>query len=248
MIREALALIQETTRKADAAEFVDIPGDGRSCYVQLGGQITQFTVDPPCRHHLVHTLDDLIAAAELAAGDAPLTIWHGLSEVVLILDDRDRRDRVTLKLQFSRAYQTLHALDTEPRPLDQKTFVRTLRFDLGVDKADVAPWRRLEWKSTGSAVGEVEKGRDRMGRDIAAEAQGIQELPDSLLVQIPVYDQKGCRDAYPIRCDIEIDAPAQRIIFRPVPGEMQVLMDMAQASIHEALQSVENAKVFFGSP
>jgi hypothetical protein len=157
---------------------------------------------------------------------------------------------VVFHLTFSAPFQILRTLDEDPRPMDQRAFVRLLRHDLGMAQPTVNAFRRLDWKTAVEATGEVVHGRDRMGREINAQVIQAAELPEDLMVSVPVYREAGERQPVSLRCDVEIDAARQTLQLSPIPGEIENAIDDAQRSIRERLGDVGPAvkAVYYGRP
>lgn len=250
LTKEAILQIQETAQLAQVATVLDIQGDGRTQYVQIGGDIKEIIVPPTPRHHVVQSLDDLIRYCENAKSETKV-IWHGATQVVLVLDDTDRRDVVVFPLMISERFHTLCHLGQNKPFLKQPQFVRLLRIDLDLDNTKVvSQFRGLDWSQAGGATGEVVHGQDRMGKTIMAKVEGVDQLPDELTVELPVYKNCGERDLYRVRCAIEIDTQNTSLGLFPVADEIERITDLAQASIHTRLESLVNEKVavYYGTP
>src|SRR5688572_16109107 len=127
MIRDALDFLSKQAQESEAATLLTIPGDGRKAYVDQKGTVSVYDVSPPLRKHAVNSFDDMIAAAD-KWNNSPV-VWINGSEIVLIPDDADRRDRVTLTLNKSAAFAKLIELQSKP-VLEQQDLIRVLRIDL----------------------------------------------------------------------------------------------------------------------
>lgn len=249
LTKEALQLLISTGQAAQRPERIDVE-DPRRIYYTVQGTPQPFDVPAPVRDSRLNSLADLIEACQELSGSTHAVVWHAPRGVVVILDDDDRRDRLTFSLTFSEPFVRLSELAETPEALDQRGFVRLLRRDLGVDAPTVAPFRRLEWSTVKAAIGETAPGRDRLGRDIQAKVAGAAELPEDLLVTVPVYRECGERGEYAVRCAIDIEPLEERIYFRPLPGEIDTAIDLAQASIHDRLEAGlgTDVPVFYGTP
>lgn len=248
--KEALQLLLATGQQAQAPQVLEGIDDPRTQHFALAGQTVAFDVPPPLRRAQVYSLADLIEVAHSPIASRPV-MWHGDSAVVLVLDDDDRRDRVTLLLTHPRPWQILAGLEQEPRWLDQRSFVKLLRFELGVPAGTVAPFRRMEWSTTKAAQGEVQPGRDRLGRQINAEVAGAGELPEELVISTSIYDQLGERSPASVRVAIDIDTAGERLSLSPLPGEIQAAIDDHQMGIQDRLKAelgVPACPVYYGTP
>ena len=253
MIREALEFLRERFEAAGGVRDLGPTEDDRNRRYQVGGQIQTVDIPPNPRNHLVYCLDDLISFVEHHAdpeGHITPAIWHHTDRVVAILDDDDRRERCGFPLEFSEPFQRLRELDVGAHKFRQREFVRFLDLILGVEKALVARFRRLDWRTQIAATGEVAPGRDRLGKEVNATVAGTAELPDDLLVNVPVYREKGETDPRVVRCRIETYPTDEVLTLRPVPGEIDAALDAAQMSIRQHLVEAlgPDARIYYGSP
>lgn len=253
---ETVQLIQQTACDAQQARALpELSGDGRKAFVQQGDQIKEFALPAPRRQHRVHSLVDLIPYARRPDNPAPV-VWHGADRARLLIDDSDRRDAVDFPLTRSKRFETLRVQADSKPAFDQPRFIRLLRIELGLDNLKiVAQFRRLDWSAGAQGVSEVQHGMDKMGKSILAKVQGIDELPDQLDVSVPVYQQSGERTEYVVRCAIEIDTQNQRFQLVPLPDELERVLDLAQAAIHQRLTASLSAAdgqnaipVYYGEP
>jgi hypothetical protein len=249
-------LIQQTSREAQSATLLpELSAGGRKAFYQHGTEIKEFTVPPSARNHTVHSLVDLILYARRPDNQAPV-VWHDNTGVVLLVDDADRRERVTFPLTWSERLVTLQNLAAKKPCFDQAAFVRLLRIELGLDNvAVVAQFRKLEWSAGNEGSGDVQHGMNRLAKSVVAKVQGIGDLPDELNVPVPVYQQMGEQKEYLVKCAVEIDTCNQRLQLLPLPDTLERVVDLAQASIHErlvaALGEIENKPaipVYYGRP
>jgi len=248
---ETLELIQQTAQKAQEAQVLDIPGDGRMARVKIGSEVKEYYVQPKPRSHQVNSLQDLIHYVDgldtEKEGVKPV-VWYSHDAVVLVIDDEDRRDTVTFRLKESDAFAQLRMLDSQKPALDQRSFIRLLRTRLGVDAGTVAQFRKLTWQNGSRTAAEVSRGGDRMGREINAQVDGIGDLPEELSIGVPVYDQQGERETYWIRCLLDYDTVGQKIEMVPAPAAIAQLIDEAQASICRRLTEALEIPVYYGKP
>ena len=238
MLREALELIQTTAREAHHATLLpELSAGGRKAFYQHGTEIKEFDVPLTARSHVVHSLIDLILYARRPDNVAPV-VWHDNAGVVLLIDDADRRERVTFPLTWSDRLVTLKSLAAKKPCFDQAAFVRLLRIELGLDNvAVVSQFRKLEWSADNEGSGDIQHGMNRLAKSVVAKVQGIGDLPDQLDIPVPVYQQAGEQTEYLVRCAVEIDICNQRLQLVPLPDALERAIDIAQASIHSRLSN-----------
>lgn len=253
---ETLELVQRTAQTAQEARVLsELDGDGRRRFVQHGDTITEYVITPTVRKHYVHSLIDLILFARRPDNKAPI-VWHDSDGVTLLIDDADRRDSVFFPLTASKRFEVLRTLAKNKPAFNQSQFVRLLRVELGLDNLKiVSKFRKLDWSMSNDGSGDIQHGNNKVGKSVLAKVQGIDELPEELAVEVPVYQQTGERQAYVVKCAVEIDTVNQQFQLIPMPDELERVIDLAQASIHDrlvaALGEVDGQKaipVYYGKP
>jgi hypothetical protein len=107
----------------------------------------------------------------------------------------------------------------------------------------------MDFHAVSAVSGEVTRGRDRMGRDVTAQAVGADQLPESIPVAVPIYDVAGERQTYTLHCRIDLDAASQRITLLPDPMQMHEVAEHHLSTVANRLVEGlgDAAGVFFGS-
>lgn len=256
---EALQLIQKTAQEARSVEILPIE-DPRVCHVRVnsadGATLQTIWRQPPLRCHRPHSIAAVcdFVASWITHGEGKPAIWHDRCQVAVLLDDADRRDTVIMPLGTSQHLAALHKIDGQP--LSQRDFCRRLKLELGVPETWIGQFRRLDWSSGRNATTTHARGQDRLGAEIRAEVNGIDKLPETLELSIPLYEADGANTPWPIACNIEFDPDpnAQTITLAARPGAIAAAHDRAQADIAEmlaaqlALVSDKIVGIFYGSP
>lgn len=250
MLKEALELLNQNNHKSLEARLVKIPGDGRKAYIDQAGKITHFDVTPDVRGHTVDSVEDLIAAA--SRWNTKPVIWISGESVILIADDDDRRDRVTLPLHKSHQFATLVKLTQSPK-LAQDQILRLLRIDLpgAAGAAElVAAVRKIKWRTGASGESTITHGSESLGKSIEAEVTGAGNIPDSLTATCPVYRNPGEREyTVTVLLDLEIIAHEQKFRLCPLPDELERVTEAALAGIRDRIEGeLNDAAIFYGTP
>lgn len=250
MLKEALDFLRDRFTVAAGAKLLNVPGDGRIAYVDQGGTLHQIAVTPPLRGHTVNSVDDLIAAA--AKWNASPVVWINGQNIVLVTDDGDRRDRVTLPLVKSAAFSRLTALAKDPE-LDQAELIRTLRVDLQgtIRRAELlAAVRHIKFRASSSGQSIVQHGNESMGKTIEAEVTGAGDIPETVVVECAVFSNPDEREkSFTVGCDLEIVPADSTFRFQPIPDELERVIDAALHGIRdEIVAELGDVSVFFGSP
>lgn len=256
MIKEALDYVFSRASEVAAAKSEDrkakivaLPGDGRTVTIDRNGELEDYAVPPALRNHIVSSADDLIAAAQFWK-DASRVIWIDGASLVLIIDDTDRRERVTLPLVESAVFKAVKACKAA---LSQPELIRLLRVEFrNATKAGetLAAVRRLKFRKSATGHGDIQHGNESMGQLVENEVTGADAIPESLIVNTNIYSNPGEDEKlFGIGMDLEIDAAAQKFILRPMPDEIERVTAAALQAIRERIEEhLEGVAVFYGKP
>lgn len=258
---ETLRELQSKAVAAARGEIVTIPGNAREAFFVHNGTATPIGLPPALRQHEVCELDELCRYVKdriATPGDDPksIVVWHGRDEVVVILDDADRRDRVTLGLAKTNAWEWVEACDhTRPR-LDAKEFLTLLKTTLDecVDPAALHDWQvalrnvRLTRKVASEQT--TERGLEKLGREIQNECAGADAVPQVLMVSAAVYRNCGEVDVVAdVTFDVSIDFDAGKFVLNPIGDRIANAVDACQHGIGEYVREKTGLQsVFHGTP
>lgn len=250
MQKDALELISRLACTAAEAKLVSVPGDGRTAYVAQNGTLTTFHVAPPPRQHHVNSVDDLISAAK--RWNVSPVVWISDEQIVLVPDDSDRRDRITLKLVKSRAHDLLWHLLENPK-LSQVDLIRLLRvhFVGAVKPAGLlAAVRQIRFRQTSSGDSSIQHGNESLGRAIEIQVSGAGDIPERVEVELALFANPGEREKLVrVACDLEIVTAEQAFRLQPLPDELERVSAEAMADLHDTITTeLADVPVFFGSP
>lgn len=245
-LAQAIGLIQKTACEASAVQILDVK-DPAFYHVRIGDKIVMIARQAEPRQHRVFDVPSFCAAVE-AFADGTAVVWHNHQAIIVTVSDETRRDWVTLDLGESDQLQALRECDM--KLMDQRTFCSCLKLRLGVDETFIAQFRKLDWQHKREASGTAARGQDRMGVSISDEVNGVSDLADQLILEIPVYDLAAVAYRYKIDCHIEIDASQSKLAIATKPDQIKLAIDQAQHDIHEMLAKGLNpdTSIFYGSP
>lgn len=253
MISEALKYLADLGAKA--ATPIPVENDDPASNVfAINGKLETLAKPFPERDHAAGSLADLIELANRFAADEASSpvVWFDRDSVILVIDDAKRRiDHVGMALVESELFERVLALKGEWQ--EQKAFVRLLRVELAGTLPPVAlleKVRRVRFDNGQTVTSEVKRDRESMGREITAkiEADGG-DLPEEVTLMVPVYRNPGERDAYPIRCAVEIDHARGAFRLTPLPDQIECAYQAALASIRARLASglAKNVPAYLGT-
>lgn len=248
MLKEALDFLFEQ----NSPQVVALPGnDGREVLVGYAGALTKVSITPKPRESKVDSVADLCAAA-LSYGKSTPSVWIAGESVVLIADDDDRRDRVTLPLRRTEQWKKIRHLQGNP-VIDQPGLIQLLRVDLPgvVGREGLLPTvRALKFKQSSEGTANIQHGNESLGRMIENQITGAGDIPEQLEVLVPLYDNPGLAgETQSVMLDLDIVAAKEHFRLRPLPHTLEAAQNAALESIREEIQqALTGVRVFYGTP
>ncbi len=215
MLREALEFLTQLAPETNRAAVIE--RDHYDLIRHADGTVTTRERPRPPRRDEVFTLESLVD--QLANLPGEHTVWVSPSDIVAVIEDDPRNGYVKMFLNPSREHLTLTNIDRAT--LAQADFVRRLLIDLAVPPEAVAPFRYLTWRSGTNAAGKTLAGAESLGREVYAELTNAKDVPEEITLTLPLYENIGQRDAYSIRCRIDVDTASERLTLCMMPGELE---------------------------
>lgn len=257
MLADALKYLTELVRKADAPGPIDLKDPRRVGHVIAGEPFIQEVPFPP-RNHQVNALEALVSITNrFASGEAAPVVWYDHSDVVLVIDDgANRLERVTFDIEPSDVFTTLCKLYISPGAawLEQKPFLRLLRVDLAgtLDPVHLLERvRKLRFENGTVTTGKIAPNKsESLGREIIAKVDADGELPEQVILNVPVSRSLGETARYPMSCSVEVDPAMGKLRLLPMPDEIERVRTLHVGSIAERLHEglSEGINAYHGRP
>jgi hypothetical protein len=170
--------------------------------------------------------------------------------VTLVLDDDDRRDRVTFPLTMTKRFLLLGELTETRRGYDQASFLKLLRFDLGVDDFFVNKFRAMKWETANMSEADMQKQGDRFGGSASAGVKGVSELPETLTISTPIYREIGEQEIVAFSCDVDFNFTQKQIFLLPKEEDLDKAVADHQADLRCRLEKSvpKEFAIYFGAP
>jgi hypothetical protein len=251
MIAEALELIQSTA--VDAHGVAVVPIELRNAKLLAHkGILSEHPTGIPARNHHASDLESL-AAVVVDYGDKENSIvWHNGNNVVAVLDSAEksyRDDKVSWTLTESVKWAKLTR--DAPTARTHADFVRFIVQNLRDELDASAPGllgiiRNLKFKSADEQTGNIQQGRESMGRQIEAEITGAGDLPETIIVRVRRWASLEYVGA--IECLLVLDTHERKLSLRPLADQLEQAEHGAQSWLHEQLQGAVECPVYYGTP
>jgi hypothetical protein len=252
MLKEALQFFFDVSVKSKGPQELNVD-DQRAAHYIVDGQHVVVPRPPHPRSHEVATLESLVALANRfkAAGESPV-VWYSHEGLDLVIDDSGHRvDSVSLSFNNSDQWNLVLVLKGER--YDHKTFVRLLRTTLSdaLMPGDLLEKiRTLKFENGSITSTTVKRQEESLGKTITARVDaGKVEIPEEVVLSVPMYTNPGEEEHYPIRCIVDVDPEYQKFALIPVPNAINEAQKAAAQSIAERLDAgLNDVPFYFGNP
>jgi hypothetical protein len=217
---------------------------------------------PVARDHKALSLQpvaDLAKAAaegELPEGEPCLipVIWYSREAVVCLLDDSDRRDRVTLALAPSPQLAALIELEAKRQPVAQADLLFLLRttFKGCCDTSLVPALRSVQWKVAQDSASNIDRSKRSVGKSIEQEVLGLGSVPETTTLAVPVFAAANLDALAHVECVVEPVLDKERFLFYPLPGQVESAWTAGEAWLLARLMALlgedSPVSVHYGRP
>lgn len=251
MLAEFLDRLVGLAKSAHKVDVHNIPQLPRTVFIRVGDVLHEHDVPPPWRQHDLAGLGDLVAALT-DKGIAPRPeVYVSPREVVALLDRDDRRERITVRLEETKRWQLIAALQT-PRAMQPKEAVKLLRLELHGGNVEhmIQALSRIDFVRTSSGRTNVEHGRETLGRSVEAAVQQANDVPKDFQLAVPVWSTSGfSRFSVNVQFGVYLDLEGQAVELRVLADEVERARNQALAAVVDELRAqLDGVQVFLGSP
>lgn len=261
MLNELYKAIREDVPKEPVVQ--DVYHDGNK-YL-FDDQAHKFNLIKQSSKRRLFKADDLASLVQLTkelgnvvAGERfelDCSIWISTDAVVLLLDNEDRRENVTLNLSPSAQMLTLRGMQPD-KGMFQREFVRMLQVvfqDCIVTPTVVSIAKNVKWTTGGDEDSTVEHKGVSIGKKNAALASGVDVIPEFVELKVPIFASHHHADlTATVKCYFEIDAEKKTFNFLPCAKELPNAILSGQRQLRGLVTGYlgegSYIPVFFGKP
>lgn len=239
MFQEAIQYVVDEARKSAEVKIIQPLAEPENVYYLQapGGALNKVTAAPPLRRHVALDLTAVAEFAESHSGTAE--VWFSREKVVCVLDRSDARESVTLALEFSPQLRELQRLEQNPRAMDQRSAVYLLRTTfrrcLGRAGDLLNVLRAVRFNAQSAGEGVVQHGKSSIGKTLAQEITGAGNLPEYVVLEVPVFTNASLAAPFPVECALEPDAATQTFKIVPLPNEIERAVSDGERLIAQTL-------------
>lgn len=214
MLKELYERIAEHVAAAQKPHVFDVPGvtSKRLLSRYPDTELVEIPLEPEDRRHRVLRVEDLGTWA-----DEHSVTWVGRAGVVVVMNDKGLRgDRISLDLHPSSQIEALTSLPAQGLP--HRPFVQFIRLFLRkeLDVAFAGLYTMLctaKVKHTRQTHSQVSQGQDAFGEDISAEAMGLSDAPETIILRLPMWRELDIK--IDLTCELVINAAEQTFAIVP---------------------------------
>lgn len=258
LLPDTLKILNDTAVKAsDAAGKVAIirpPSEPEHVYLTVNhdGTVTRFSAEPEPRNHLLVTLEQVAAFVASKGTESDSAVWFDRSGIVVITDDKTRRDQAALKLNHTPQCSTLVSLEASKKKHTLRDFRRLMRVDLAgctVDRVLLNWLASVKFSDSRTVGSSIKQGKESLGREIEQSAVSQSgECPETVTLRVRIFDDPSLIETWPLECAVEIDLDNQEFQLIPLPGQLHDAIENEVGAIGKALAETIKCPVFRGKP
>lgn len=221
---DAIDKIAELVLASKKTEVLELP-ERKGVYALVGpdGRAEIKTAGPAWRHEVLATPAELKNFVLTHRGEKS-AIFYNENDLTFVFDENDRRDVASCGLVLSEPFRWLR--EKSGSHLDQKSVIRTLRvvFRGCLGNSEIIEvLKRLRFTGNGEVEGQVEHGKESLGRSITNAVTGQGALPDEITLNVPVWENHTFRTS--IVCAFEVLPAEGAFRITPYPLELRKGLD-----------------------
>ena len=245
---DALALL---TSKAESPKPFNLSDE--SAIVSVNGTLKEFAVPPPRRDHQAEGLETI---SWFASKNEKSSIWYNQNAVIVLADDDDRRDKMTMTLDDSPQFVMLREWGSKGQQghvLSQREAILLLRTMfkscLRNEPDLIANMRLMRGTVNGGSESKIEQGKRSIDKRLEHQWSGVASVPEVITFNVPVFDSRFHFEAL-IEVAIDSNPEKETFTFIPIPGSITAAIEDAERKIGETLRAllIDHPKIYYGSP
>ncbi len=217
------------------------------------GRCEIFHGEPIPRDHSACDLTAICAASQEDKDDLRHSVWYSRKSVVLLYEHFLRQDRMTLTLNEHPVLVKLRELEQAKPAMTHAQFVQMFRVyfeGYAIEGNLLETIRRITFRKNEEGESEIRHGRASLGKTLQAELCGVAEIPESVILDIPIFAGQVIPDRASICCVIDIDPAKQTFQMYPFPGEIDLALWEAEQKLRDRLVEgcAKDARIYYGTP
>ncbi len=261
-LKESLELLLKTAVTAAGPQHKEVDPTKKYAALMPDGNTIFIGGEVPWRKHKAKDLETIAAFADKFSGASPsvggASIWVSRNAVVLLTNDSDRRERVTVEMIASDQIIALANLDDKKPMQKQRDLLfqlRTVFTETALPKFPklIEMLRKIDFTAGSKAETDIQRGKSSLGKSLVAEAKFAGgDIPEQITLDVPVFDNNFARGTHEVICALEIYEGEQALQLFPLPGEVEKAYASAESRLisdmRDLLGKDATVPVYFGTP
>jgi hypothetical protein len=163
----------------------------------------------------------------------PTLVLVGEKQIVALLNEHHRRERLHFELTKSKAFKTLTECEESRDAAAQKEFLSMLRIDLNgaVEATVINLFKQIKFEKSSEGESSISNSSKAVSNKVKMSlAAGGQEIPDEITAKLAVYEEFP-EIVLPVRCAVETNIEEATFTLIPLAGELNEASVETQAAI-----------------
>lgn len=265
MLKEALDRLISLGQEARTAKVIPVPNEPPHVFwMQDGsGVLKRYVAESPLLKRKFLSIRSLMEfCRDNLKSDGPdaSQVWYSREGVAVLFqkafDSSDRWIRSGIELSFSPQFIRLQELEECATTFQQVPLIELLRIELADCFAHmpdlVKQVRSVKWLTSEDGESSSSQGRASVGKKITSELTNLQNLPEDISLDVPIFD--GYRWRAPVRCSLEARPQGTCFCLRPLAGQLEAAIRSGEQSLNsEIVQcmsslAIKDVPVYYGTP
>lgn len=242
MLAEAMKALFDLCEKAAGSSVIH--DDKTTKKVRVGTEVLTIEREKPGRHHKANSLESITGYCSEQS-----VIWHAGDTVVLVVDDGQRlnQDLITWSLAQSSKFGAVSGESAKPR--DHKSFVafivKHLRDEFERDSPGLlGTLRSLKFATNDESEGNLQMGKESMGRNVQREVLGATELPETVTLQLRRWAELDI--IVRVECLLVVDLEKRTLALDPLADSIVNANLKAHYKLGEMIREEVDCNVYHG--
>lgn len=256
MLKEFVEALSRLSVDAARPQVSDVAREKDVLVKNPDGTVRIVEGKPPYRSHKAKDLGTIAAFASRFSGSA---IWYSRNEVVLLIDDADRRERVSISMDWSDQIKWLMDMEKSKRLVDQRKILQDLRTVLTPAAFQAAPkfidlFKQIKFSAGSTTNADMQRGKASVGKEVMARVSFLAELPEMVTVSVPMFHNTFANKCYDVSCAVEIWEAEEKFQMFPLPGQVEKAFAAAEGDIADSIGMLvdqdadDGVKIYYGAP
>lgn len=263
MLEEFVESIKNLALASESPTTLDDGKKTGTLTVMRGDKIVEHELRGEHRAHQAYSLDGVTSFAnrfwpvkdadqKIGDKDDQPVVWYNRHATTCLLNDNDRRERVTFGYKFSPQYDSIAEL-SKVGVFDQRSLILWLRTAMAGCMQHcpnlVATVRSVKFSMSSEAAGDEKHGRASLGKSVRSELAQADDVPEEVTFTVPVFQPYSMVFIRAnVTVAVEIQPAEQKFRLIPLPGQLELAAGAGEAQIRQWLLDNFEGPIYYGVP